>query len=199
MLRPFLEFERIEAGCDEVGRGCLCGPVVAAAVILPSDFANAFVNDSKKLTRESRNALVNEIKSEAIAWSIAEASVEEIDRINILRASFLAMSRAIEALHVQPQHLLIDGNRFSSHLTIPHTCIVKGDGKFASIAAASILAKVYRDEMMERFAAQYPGYGWETNVGYPTTSHREGILKLGTTPLHRKSFKLLPDQLEFDF
>lgn len=199
MLRPFLEFERIEAGCDEVGRGCLCGPVVAAAVILPSDFANAFVNDSKKLTRESRNALVNEIKSEAIAWSIAEASVEEIDRINILKASFLAMSRAIEALHVQPQHLLIDGNRFSSHLTIPHTCIVKGDGKFASIAAASILAKVYRDEMMERFAAQYPGYGWETNVGYPTTSHREGILKLGTTPLHRKSFKLLPDQLEFDF
>jgi ribonuclease HII len=199
MLRPFLEFERIEAGCDEVGRGCLCGPVVAAAVILPPDFANAFVNDSKKLTRESRNALVNEIKSEAIAWSIAEASVEEIDRINILRASFLAMSRAIEALHVKPQHLLIDGNRFSSHLTIPYTCIVKGDGKFASIAAASILAKVYRDEMMERFAAQYPGYGWETNVGYPTTSHREGILKLGTTPLHRKSFKLLPDQLEFDF
>ncbi|EMS32983.1 Ribonuclease HII [Mariniradius saccharolyticus AK6] len=199
MLSPFLEFERIEAGCDEVGRGCLCGPVVAAAVILPPDFANAFVNDSKKLTRESRNVLVNEIKSEAIAWSIAEASVEEIDRINILRASFLAMSRAIEALNVKPQHLLIDGNRFSSHLTIPHTCIVKGDGKFASIAAASILAKVYRDEMMERFAAQYPGYGWETNVGYPTTSHREGILKLGTTPLHRKSFKLLPDQLEFDF
>lgn len=199
MLRPFLEFERIEAGCDEVGRGCLCGPVVAAAVILPPDFANAFVNDSKKLTRESRNTLVNEIKSEAIAWSIAEASVEEIDRVNILKASFLAMSRAIEALHVQPQHLLIDGNRFSSHLTIPYTCIVKGDGKFASIAAASILAKVYRDEMMERFAAQYPGYGWETNVGYPTTSHREGILKLGTTPLHRKSFKLLPDQLEFDF
>lgn len=199
MLSPFLEFERIEAGCDEVGRGCLCGPVVAAAVILPPDFANAFVNDSKKLTRESRNALVNEIKSEAIAWSIAEASVEEIDRINILRASFLAMSRAIEALHVQPQHLLIDGNRFSSHLTIPYTCIVKGDGKFASIAAASILAKVYRDEMMERYAEQYPGYSWETNVGYPTHSHREGILKLGTTPLHRKSFKLLPDQLEIDF
>ena len=179
--------------------GCLCGPVVAAAVILPPDFANAFVNDSKKLTRESRNTLVNEIKSEAIAWSIAEASVEEIDRINILKASFLAMSRAIEGLSVKPQHLLIDGNRFNSHLTIPFTCIVQGDGKFASIAAASILAKVYRDEMMERFAAQYPGYGWETNVGYPTTSHREGILKLGTTPLHRKSFKLLPDQLEFDF
>jgi ribonuclease HII len=199
MLKPFLEFDRIEAGCDEVGRGCLCGPVVAAAVVLPPDFANAFVNDSKKLTRESRNALVCEIKSEAIAWSIAEASVEEIDRINILRASFLAMSRAIEGLQVKPQHLLIDGNRFSSHLTIPFTCIIKGDGKFASIAAASILAKVYRDELMERYAEQYPGYGWETNVGYPTTSHRDGILKFGTTPLHRKSFKLLPDQMEFDF
>lgn len=199
MLRPFLEFDRIEAGCDEVGRGCLCGPVVAAAVILPTDFANAFVNDSKKLTRQSRNALVDEIKSEAVAWSIAEATVEEIDRINILRASFLAMSRAIEGLHVQPQHLLIDGNKFSSQLSIPFTCIVKGDGKFASIAAASILAKVYRDEMMERFAEQYPGYGWETNAGYPTHSHRDGILRLGTTPLHRKSFKLLPDQLEFDF
>lgn len=199
MLRPFLESDRIEAGCDEVGRGCLCGPVVAAAVILPTDFAHAFVNDSKKLTKDSRNSLVDDIKSEAIAWAIAEASVEEIDRINILKASFLAMSRAVEKLDIRPQHLLIDGNRFTSHLGIPYSCIVKGDGKFASIAAASILAKVYRDEMMERFAEQYPGYGWEKNAGYPTTAHRKGIIKLGTTPLHRKSFKLLQDQLEIDF
>ena len=199
MLRPFLESNRIEAGCDEVGRGCLCGPVVAAAVILPPDFANAFVNDSKRLSKGSRKSLVDEIKSAALAWAIAEASVEEIDRINILKASFLAMGRAVEKLNVRPQHLLIDGNRFSTHLAIPYSCIVKGDGKFASIAAASILAKVYRYEMMERFAELYPCYGWERNAGYPTSAHRQGILKLGSTPIHRKSFKLLPDQLEIDF
>ena len=199
MLTPFLESDRLEAGCDEVGRGCLCGPVVAAAVILPPDFANEFVNDSKKLTKSNRQNLVSEIKSSALAWAIAEASVEEIDRINILHASFLAMSRAVEQLKIQPQHLLIDGNRFKSHLDIPFTCVIQGDGKYASIAAASILAKVYRDEMMERYAEEYPGYGWEKNVGYPTRLHREGIMKLGLTPLHRKSFKHLPDQLDFDF
>ena len=199
MLTPFLESDRLEAGCDEVGRGCLCGPVVAAAVILPPDFANEFVNDSKKLTKSNRKNLVEEIKSASISWAIAEASVEEIDRINILHASFLAMSRAVEQLKIQPQHLLIDGNRFKSHLDIPFTCVIQGDGKYASIAAASILAKVYRDEMMERHAEEYPGYGWETNVGYPTRLHREGIMKLGLTPLHRKSFKHLPDQLDFDF
>lgn len=198
MLIPFLESDRLEAGCDEVGRGCLCGPVVAAAVILPPDFANELVNDSKKLTKSNRQNLVSEIKSSAISWAIAEASVEEIDRINILHASFLAMSRAVEMLVTKPQHLLIDGNRFKSHLEIPFTCIIQGDGKFASIAAASILAKVYRDEMMERYADEYPGYGWEKNAGYPTVIHREGIIKLGLTPLHRRSFRHLPDQLTLD-
>ncbi|MCL6260389.1 ribonuclease HII [Aquiflexum sp. TKW24L] len=198
MLIPFLESDRLEAGCDEVGRGCLCGPVVAAAVILPCDFANELVNDSKKLTKSNRQTLVSEIKSAALAWAVAEASVEEIDTINILHASFLAMSRAVERLNTKPHHLLIDGNRFKSNLDIPYTCIIQGDGKFASIAAASILAKVYRDEMMEQYSQEYPGYGWETNVGYPTRVHREGILKMGLTPLHRKFFRHLPEQLVLD-
>ncbi|EKB48282.1 ribonuclease HII [Cecembia lonarensis] len=199
MLKPFLESDRKEAGCDEVGRGCLCGPVVAAAVILPSDYANAFINDSKKLTKANRIHLVTEIKTAAIAWSIAEASVEEIDQINILNASFLAMTRAIESLNIEPDHLLIDGNRFKSKTDIPYSCIIKGDGKFASIAAASILAKVYRDDLMEKMAVQFPGYGWEKNFGYPTKAHREGIKKLGLTPIHRKSFRHLPDQLNIEF
>ncbi|MFC0262258.1 ribonuclease HII [Fontibacter flavus] len=198
MLRPYLESNRIEAGCDEVGRGCLCGPVVAAAVILPPDYANEFINDSKKLSKSNRNNLIQEIKTSALAWSIAEASVEEIDSINILNASFLAMSRAIEGLKEKPEHLLIDGNRFKSHLDIPFSCIVKGDSKFASIAAASILAKVYRDDLMEDMAAKYPGYGWEKNAGYPTRAHREGIIKLGLTPIHRKSFRHLPEQMKLD-
>jgi ribonuclease HII len=199
MLSPYLESTRIEAGCDEVGRGCLSGPVVAAAVILPIDYKNAFINDSKKLSRFHRINLVKEIKSIAISWSIAESSVEEIDKINILNASFLAMNRAVEALEVKPEHLLIDGNRFKTSLSIPFDCIVKGDGKFASIAAASILAKVYRDELMEKMAEQYPGYGWEKNAGYATKLHREGIRKLGLTPLHRKSFRHLPEQLVLKF
>ncbi|WP_200976252.1 ribonuclease HII [Echinicola sp. 20G] len=198
-LLPYLEANRLEAGCDEVGRGCLCGPVVAAAVILPNDFANELINDSKKLSKGNREGLVQEIKDNSIAWAVAESSVEEIDQINILNASFLAMSRSIEMLKVVPEHLLIDGNRFKSELTIPFDCIVKGDGKFASIAAASILAKVYRDNLMAEKAKQYPGYGWEKNAGYPTKQHREGIEKWGATPLHRKSFKLLPDQLEIKF
>jgi len=196
MLRPNLESDRLEAGCDEVGRGCLCGPVVAAAVILPEDYANEFINDSKKLSKSNRENLVEEIKISALAWSIAEASVEEIDQINILHASIMAMNRAVKGLKLIPHHLLIDGNRFKTDLNIPFDCIVKGDGKFASIAAASILAKVYRDKMMAELAKEFPGYGWEKNVGYPTKIHREGIIKLGLTPLHRKSFRHLPIQLD---
>ncbi|SIT06491.1 ribonuclease HII [Belliella pelovolcani] len=196
MLLPFLESDRLEAGCDEVGRGCLCGPVVAAAVILPPDYAHELINDSKKLTKTNRESLVLEIKKHAIAWAVAEASVAEIDEINILNASFLAMNRAIISLTQSPAHLLIDGNRFKTDLEIPYSCIIKGDGKYASIAAASILAKVYRDQLMAEYAMQYPGYGWEKNAGYPTKAHREGIIKLGLTPIHRKSFKHLPEQMK---
>src|SRR5690554_3660200 len=199
MLLPYLEANRIEAGCDEAGRGCLCGPVVAAAVILPDDYANELINDSKQLTGKVRKELAEEIKLNASAWAVASASPQEIDEINILNASFLAMSRAVEALQMQPQHLLIDGNRFKSHLTLPFNCIVGGDAKYASIAAASILAKVHRDELMQAYAQEHPGYGWETNFGYPTRQHREGIKTLGTTVLHRMSFRLLPEQLELEF
>ncbi|GAA0879492.1 ribonuclease HII [Algoriphagus jejuensis] len=195
-LLPYLEANRIEAGCDEVGRGCLAGPVVAAAVILPSDYSNPWINDSKKLSKPNREDLIEEIKSNALAWAVAEASVEEIDRVNILNASFLAMKRAVLNLKKKPEHLLIDGNRWRSDLTIPFTCIVKGDGKMASIAAASILAKVYRDELMEKLAEEYPHFAWERNAGYPTTAHRVGIEKFGSTIWHRKSFQLLPRQLE---
>ncbi len=199
MLLPCLEDNRVEAGCDEVGRGCLCGPVVAAAVILPSDFANEWVNDSKIIRKTERVALVHEIKKEALSWSVAEACVQEIDRINILNASFLAMERAVLGLKQRPDHLLIDGNRFKSALDIPYTCVIKGDGKMASIAAASILAKVYRDGLMEEYAKTYPGYGWEKNAGYPTRAHRQAIRELGVTPLHRKSFQLLPRQMDLGF
>lgn len=199
MLLPYLESNRLEAGCDEVGRGCLCSPVVAAAVILPTDYAHELINDSKKLSKSNRESLVIEIKKNAIAWAVAEASVEEIDQINILNASFLAMNRAIEALAVKPEHLLIDGNRFKTKHSISYSCIIKGDGKFASIAAASILAKVYRDDLMSEYAEKYPGYAWESNAGYPTLAHREGIRKLGLTPIHRKSFKHLPEQIKLKF
>ncbi len=198
-LLPYLEANRIEAGCDEVGRGCLAGPVVAAAVILPSDYQNSWINDSKKLSKKQRIDLVSEIKSNAISWKIAEASVEEIDQINILNASFLAMTRAVKGLQVFPEHLLIDGNRFKSDLTIPYTCVIKGDGKYASIAAASILAKVFRDELMEKLAIDFPHYAWERNAGYPTLAHRAGIENHGDCIWHRKSFKLLKDQLDLEF
>ncbi|MEN2281519.1 ribonuclease HII [Algoriphagus sp. SE2] len=197
-LKPFLEANRIEAGCDEVGRGCLAGPVVAAAVILPSDYSNQWINDSKKLGKTQREDLIEEIKAKALAWKIAEASVEEIDKINILNASFLAMTRAIQGLKISPEHLLIDGNRFKSDLKTPYTCVIKGDGKYASIAAASILAKVHRDNFMEQLAEEFPQYGWERNVGYPTKSHREGIQEFGSCIWHRKSFRLLPKQLILD-
>ncbi len=198
ILLPYLEADRIEAGCDEVGRGCLAGPVVASAVILAADYRNHWINDSKKLGKKQREDLAEEIKGSAVAWKIAEASVEEIDRINILNASFLAMKRAILGLEIQPEHLLIDGNRWRCDLPIPYTCIIKGDGKLASIAAASILAKVYRDKLMENLADEYPFYGWERNVGYPTSVHREGIKCNGPTIWHRKSFQLLPRQLELE-
>lgn len=197
VLAPYLESNRLEAGCDEVGRGCLCGPVVAAAVILPPQYANALINDSKKLTKSNRESLIQEIKSNAIAWAVAEASVEEIDAINILHASFLAMNRAIEKLNTKPEHLLIDGNRFNTHLHYTYDCMIKGDENFVSIAAASILAKVYRDHLMAEYAKIYPGYGWETNAGYPTKAHRDGIRALGLTPIHRKHFKHLPDESIF--
>ncbi|HAH36366.1 MAG TPA: ribonuclease HII [Algoriphagus sp.] len=195
-LLPYLEANRIEAGCYEVGRGCLAGPVVAAAVILPGDYENPWINDSKKLGKSQREELIEEIKLKSLDWAIAEATVAEIDQINILNASFLAMSRAIEMLKVKPEHLLIDGNRWKSKLEYSYSCIIKGDGKFASIAAASILAKVHRDQMMEDLATSFPHYGWESNVGYPTKTHREGIQKHGISPWHRKSFQLLPRQLD---
>ena len=196
MLLPNLDPNRLEAGCDEVGRGCLSGPVTAAAVILPADYANEWINDSKKLTKGNRERLSEEIKTNALAWAIASATVEEIDEINILNASFLAMNRAIDELKIKPEFLLIDGNRFNPVHAIPYECIIKGDGKYMSIAAASILAKTHRDRFMTNAALQYPGYGWETNAGYPTKKHRDAIRLLGITPLHRKSFRLLPEQSE---
>jgi len=194
-LLPYLEVNRIEAGCDEVGRGCLAGPVVAAAVILPVDYHNPWIQDSKKLSKHTREELIQEIKGAALGWAIAEASVAEIDQINILQASFLAMERAIQQLPQAPEHLLIDGNRWKSTLPYPYTCVIKGDGKFASIAAASILAKVYRDGLMEQLAHDFPHYGWEKNAGYPTKKHREGIQSHGSCNWHRKSFQLLSPQL----
>lgn len=186
----------IEAGCDEVGRGCLAGPVVAAAVILPKDFKHRRLNDSKQLTKEERLSLRDVIYRYSLAWSVAEVSSDEIDEINILNASFKAMHLAVDQLQPKPQMLLVDGNRFKPYQELPFECIVKGDSCYLSIAAASVLAKIYRDELMERMALRFPGYSWETNVGYPTEEHRDGIRKLGITPLHRRSFQLLPSQLE---
>lgn len=195
-LQSWYTQDKIEAGCDEAGRGCLAGPVVAAAVILPKDFKHTLLNDSKQLRKEDRDALRDEIKACALAWAIAEVDHAEIDQINILNASFKAMHLAVDQLHIKPELLLIDGNRFKAYKDIPHACIVKGDSKFFSIAAASILAKTHRDEVMQNLAQQYPGYKWESNMGYPTSSHREGIKSFGITPFHRKSFTLLPDQLD---
>lgn len=196
MLRSSFSKDHIEAGCDEAGRGCLAGPVVAAAVVLPKKYRHKLLNDSKQLTRIEREALRIDIERDALAWAVAEVDHEEIDRINILNASFLAMHRAIEKLTLKPSLLLIDGNRFNPYADITHECIIKGDGKYLSIAAASVLAKTYRDDLMQQLATQFPGYSWETNVGYPTEAHRDGIKQLGITPYHRKSFTLLPEQLE---
>lgn len=200
MLLPYLHKDLIEAGCDEAGRGCLAGAVYAAAVILPSDYRNECLNDSKKLTVRQRYALREVIERDALAWAIGVVSPEEIDKINILNASFLAMHRAIDRLALRPQHLLIDGNRFNPYVGIPHTTVVKGDGKYLSIAAASVLAKTYRDDYMERLHEEYPMYDWKGNKGYPTKKHREAIRIYGTSPYHRMSFNLLGDgQLSFDF
>lgn len=196
MLRSWFSPTLIEAGCDEAGRGCLAGPVVAAAVIFPKDYKHKKLNDSKQLTREDRETLRMEIERDAIAWAVGEVTNEEIDAINILNASFKAMHRAVDKLTQKPELLLIDGNRFNRYGEINHACIIKGDSVYLSIAGASVLAKTYRDEYMHTLARQYPGYGWETNVGYPTQQHRQGIRELGITPFHRKSFTLLPDQLE---
>ena len=195
MLRSSFSNDKIEAGCDEAGRGCLAGPVVAAAVIFPSDYRNKALNDSKILSKKKREELRSEIENDAVSYAIAEASNAEIDEINILNASYLAMHRAIDQLTTRPQLLLIDGNRFNAYSNLPHECIIKGDGKFLSIAAASILAKTYRDDLMTKHAKKYGGYGWETNAGYPTQEHRDAIRKSGVTPLHRMSFQLIPNQL----
>lgn len=199
MLLPYLESNRIEAGCDEAGRGCLAGSVFAAAVILPPDFKNDDLNDSKQLSEKMRYALRPVIEREAIAWAVGIVTPEEIDKINILKASFLAMHRAIDQLAVKPEHLLIDGNRFTPYPDIAHTTVVKGDGKYLSIAAASILAKTYRDDYMDELAKEYPDYHWTENKGYPTKAHREAIRAVGITPYHRKTFTLLPEQLTLDF
>lgn len=195
MLQRFLIDGRIEAGCDEAGRGCLAGPVTAAAVILPPDFSEDMLNDSKQLTERQRDVLRPIIEREALAWAVAFVSPQEIDEINILKASFMAMHRAIDQLKVRPEALLIDGNRFIPYKDIKHTCIVKGDGKMMSIAAASVLAKTHRDEYMRRISAEYPQYGWDKNKGYPTRAHRAAIAQYGTTPYHRLTFQLLDPQL----
>jgi len=189
----------IEAGCDEAGRGCLAGSVFAAAVILPPDFKNEVLNDSKQLSENKRYELRSVIEKEAIAWAVGIVTPEEIDRINILKASFLAMHRAIEQLKVKPDHLLIDGNRFTPYPGIQHTTVVKGDSKYMNIAAASILAKTYRDDYMDQLADEYPAYLWKKNKGYPTRAHREAIRIHGITPYHRKTFTLLPEQLTLEF
>ncbi len=189
MLLPYLEKGRIECGVDEAGRGCLAGPVFAAAVILPESFSNELLNDSKQLTERQRYALRPIIEAEAVAYAVGVVFPDEIDKINILNASFLAMTRAIEALNVKPEHLLIDGNRFKSKLLIPFTTIVKGDGKMMSIAAASVLAKTYRDDYMNKIAEEYPQYDWLENKGYPTAKHRDAIAEHGITPYHRLTFK----------
>ena len=199
MLLSFHTPDLLEAGCDEAGRGCLAGPVFAAAVVLPKNYQNEYLNDSKQLNKTQRNILRKNIETEALAWSVASVSEKEIDQINILNASVLAMHRAIEQLKMKPEFLLIDGNRFKPYKKIPHQTIVKGDGKYLSIAAASILAKTYRDEYMSKIHNEYPNYGWLTNQGYPTKKHYEAIAKYGIAVHHRKTFKLIkPVQLSID-
>ncbi|MGJ3236693.1 ribonuclease HII [Marivirga sp.] len=196
-LRSYFDKENeFEAGCDEVGRGCLAGPVVASAVILPKNFTHPYLTDSKKLSASKRADLVEVIKLKSISWAIASCSPEEIDQVNILKASFWAMHKALDQLKQKPDFLLIDGNRFTPYQEIKHECVIKGDSKYFSIAAASILAKEYRDNLMRDLAVIHPHYGWERNVGYPTKQHRTGIEKFGITEHHRKSFQLLPRQIE---
>ena len=194
MLKPYYHKTLLEAGCDEAGRGCLSGPVFAAAVILPKNFRNKFLNDSKKLSEELRYELRPIIEKEAIAWAVGQVSIEEIDKINILNAAFLAMHRAIEKLKIKPQSLLIDGNRFNKYKNIPHRCIIEGDGKYLSIAAASVLAKTYRDDHMLELHKKFPAYSWNKHKGYGTLAHRKAIAEFGANDHHRKSFTLLAPQ-----
>lgn len=191
MLKNYYEQGRVEAGCDEAGRGCLAGSVYAAAVILPPDYHNERLNDSKKLTARQRYALRQDIECDAVAWAVGVVTPQEIDQINILNASILAMHRALDQLQVRPEAIIVDGNRFKPYRDLPHTTIVKGDGKYLSIAAASILAKTYRDDEMVRLAQEYPDYDWQHNMGYPTRKHREAIRQHGVTPYHRRTFNLL--------
>ena len=198
MLQSFLIAGRVEAGCDEAGRGCLAGPVTAAAVILPPDFSNELLNDSKQLTERQRDRLRPIIEREAVTWAVAMVSPQEIDRMNILRASITAMHRALDQLLVRPEAILVDGNRFYPYHDIPHTTIVKGDGKLMSIAAASVLAKTHRDELMRHLDEEFPQYGWAKNKGYPTPDHRAAIAAHGVSPHHRRTFQLLPQPTLFD-
>jgi len=195
MLLARYQHELLEAGCDEAGRGCLAGPVFAAAVILPPKFRHKLLNDSKQLSEGTRNELRTMVEKKALAWAVASVSSEEIDQINILNASFLAMHRAIEQLSMIPEFLIIDGNRFNRYKETPHQCVVEGDGKYFSIAAASILAKTYRDDYMKKIAAEHPEYDWHSNKGYPTTKHRKTILEIGYTPHHRRTFQVTDPQL----
>ncbi len=200
MLLPCLNENLVEAGCDEAGRGCLAGAVYAAAVILPPDYKNELLNDSKKLTEKQRYQLRPIIEKEALAWAVGVVTPQEIDKINILNASFLAMHRALDKLALRPEYILVDGNRFKPYQSVPYTTVVKGDGKYLSIAAASILAKTYRDDYMNALHQEYPMYDWLSNKGYPTKKHREAIRRFGTSPYHRMSYNLLGDgQLTLDF
>lgn len=199
-LLPHFYTDCIEAGCDEAGRGCLAGSVYAAAVILPRNYDNALLNDSKQLSEAKRRELRDQIVHDAVAWAVGVVTPHEIDRINILNASFLAMHRALDQLSVRPEAVIVDGNRFKPYRDLPYTTIVKGDAKYQAIAAASILAKTFRDEYMDKLAEEYPYYGWQQNKGYPTAAHREGLRQHGASPYHRMSYNLLGDgQLEFDF
>jgi ribonuclease HII len=199
MLLPYMTDGAIEAGCDEAGRGCLAGPVYAAAVILPPDFHSAELNDSKQLTARQRYLLRPIIEQEAVAWAVGVVTAQEIDKINILNASILAMHRALDQLTTRPDHLIIDGNRFKPYGKIPYQCVVKGDGTYLSIAAASVLAKTYRDDYMCQIGEEYPAYNWKKNKGYPTRDHRAAIEQLGPCPYHRMTFTLLDPQLKFNF
>ena len=196
MLKSHFFTDLIEAGCDEAGRGCLAGSVFAAAVILPVDYENALLNDSKKLTEKQRYALRTQIETDVLAWAVGEVTADEIDKINILNASILAMHRALDGLKLRPQAVIVDGNRFKPYGTLPHETIVKGDAKFLSIAAASILAKTYRDDYMNNLALQHPVYQWDVNKGYPTKAHRAAIEEHGISPFHRKTFKGVKEMLE---
>jgi len=196
LLQPYLHNDLLEAGCDEAGRGCLAGPVCAAAVILPPKFYHPLLNDSKQMSRKHRDELREIIEKEAVSWSVAMASPKEIDKLNILRASITAMHRALDGLTIIPEFILVDGNKFHPYKNIPHQCVVKGDATFAAIAAASVLAKTHRDEYMCKLALKYPEYEWDKNVGYPTEKHRTAIVRYGVTPLHRKTFRLINEQLD---